>query len=180
MNEELKAELEMMLEMDQKHRQKANGVMCQYGADSPQYNELWKQQGEIDKKNIGRLIEIIQQYGWPSRSLVGGLASGGAFLVLQHSELTLQKKFLPILREATAQGEFLHQSLALLEDRILSCEDKPQIYGSQLYYDEKGKLALWPIENESGVDERRAAVGLEPLELYLRRFDFENQLGKGE
>ncbi len=76
-----------------------------------------------------------------------------------------------MVREAVAQGEVRPSSLALLEDRVLVGQGKPQIYGSQLITDPTtGKNSIQPIADEMDVDKRRAAVGLEPLAEYAKRF----------
>ena len=38
---------------------------------------------------------------------------------------------------------------------------EPQIYGTQ-YQFRDGVLELWPVRDPSGLDQRRAALGLEP------------------
>lgn len=65
------------------------------------------------------------------------------------------------------------QAFALLQDRMLMHEEKPQIYDTQLKSDATGALALWPIEEEAHVDQRRAAMGLPSMEAYLKLFNLE-------
>ena len=46
---------------------------------------------------------------------------------------------------------------------------EPQLYGTQLWKSPKTmKLELLPIQDERNVNKRRAEIGLEPLENYLR------------
>jgi hypothetical protein len=47
----------------------------------------------VDQRNMARLAEIIDRFGWPGRSLVGDKASEAAFLILQHSTLDNQKRY---------------------------------------------------------------------------------------
>ena len=63
----------------------------------------------------------------------------------------------------------------MMEDRVLLGEGKKQIYGTQLRSgrDTGGQWVLEPIEDEAGVDARRAAVGLPPLAEYLKAFGLE-------
>ena len=115
--------------------------------------------------------EIIRQYGWPGRSLVGADASLAAFLIIQHADYEYQKKYFPLINEAMKKGEFAPGNVALLEDRILMREGKKQIYGSQLKRNEKtGRYEMWPVEDEENLDKRRGAVGLEPIAEYLKHF----------
>lgn len=75
------------------------------------------------------------------------------------------------------------QSLPLLEDRVLTKQHKPQSYGSQLTRSSStGTIEFFPIEDEANVNKRRAAVGLEPLEDYAKRFrlDYKLPVSQGE
>ncbi len=169
MNDALRVELEQMHAEDQAVRGDVWAVVQEFGTESPQYEALREQGLEVDAKNIARLIEILEEHGWPGHSLVGEVACTGAFLILQHADLPIQKTYLPLLREATAAGESKTTALALLEDRIRLHEGEKQIYGSQFVRGKDGQAELWPIEDEAHVDERRAQVGLEPLASYLER-----------
>lgn len=170
MNEALRNELERMREADQAIRGEAMEIARTHGLDSPEYAEIRARGKAMQDEHTARLVEILEEHGWPVVSEVGEAAAGGAFLLLQHADHYTQKRFLPLLREATAAGEAKPTDLPLLEDRIRMQEGRPQRYGSQLTRGADGKPTLWPIEDEAHVDERRAAVGLEPLEDYLRRF----------
>lgn len=176
-NEPLRRELLKMQKEDQKYRRQASEVeKLKLAPDEMQkrVSALWEKQAKADKKNIKRLEEIIGKYGWPGRSLVGKDGSVTAFLIVQHADLQYQKKYFPLLKEAVSKGEADRDDAALLEDRILMREGKKQIYGSQLHFNEvTKKLELWPIEDEEGVDARRASVGLEPIAEYLKRFGLE-------
>jgi Family of unknown function (DUF6624)/PQQ-like domain len=168
---DLRAELERMMEEDQKFRTRLDEVEKKYGPNSKELAALWKEQAEIDNRLLKRLEEIIGQYGWPGRSLVGADASLAAFLIIQHADYEYQKKYFPLIKEAMKKGEIRPQDVALLEDRILMREGKKQIYGSQLTRnDATGKYELWPVEDEENLDNRRASVGLEPIAEYLKRF----------
>jgi len=84
------------------------------------------------------------------------------------------QKYLPTMRAAASKGELAKQSLALVEDRVLTFQDKPQLYGSQYRYNEAtGKPEFFPIADEAHVDERRASMGLEPLADYAKGFGLE-------
>ncbi len=78
-------------------------------------------------------------------------------------------------RTAAEAGEADRRHLSLLQDRVLVAEDKPQIFGTQLYFDETtGKLELFPIEDAANVDARRLEVGMGPLAEYVKRARGEN------
>lgn len=166
----LRTELEAMHTTDQAQRQEMAATGRLHGQNSPQMAELWKKQSASDAKNIARLEEIIGEIGWPKLSDVGGRAASAAFLILQHSDLSYQKKYLPLARAAVAEKEMHGSSLALLEDRILIREGGKQIYGSQVQRNAAGQWEALPLEDPANVDQRRAAVGLPPLADYLAGF----------
>ena len=91
---ELRAELEAMHETDQAQRQQMTKVGNEHGQNSPEMTALWAKQTASDQHNIKRLEEIIAEIGWPKRSAVGERAASAAFLILQHSDLAYQKKYL--------------------------------------------------------------------------------------
>ena len=171
----VRRELVRMGENDQKHRQEMMDLMDRVASsDSEKLAKKWKQaverQNDLDGKNRQRLDEIVKQHGWPKKSVFGEEASGVAFLIVQHAELDYQKKYLPLIKDAVAQKEARRSDLAMLEDRILTREDKKQVYGTQLRLNQTTqRMELYPIEDEANVDSRRAGVGLEPLAEYLKR-----------
>lgn len=131
----------------------------------------WEQQARQDRRNMQRLAQIIEQHGWPDQSRFGSNAAEAAFLVLQHSTPEQQKRYLPLVRRASAMREAKQSSLAMLEDRILVADGKPQRYGTQFKLDANGKNALYPIEDRNTVDERRGSVGLGPLDQYVQKIN---------
>ena len=176
---QLATELEAMFTADQALREEILELEKLEGPDSEAVAKLWEKQTELDGGNIQRLLEIIERHGWRRIAAGGRKAALAAFLVVQHAEPSIQKQLLPILRKEAAHGEVKLSSLALLEDRVLTSEGKPQLYGSQLHLDpECGKMEFFPIQEEDSVNARRASVGLEPIEDYARRFGLEYKPGK--
>jgi hypothetical protein len=125
----------------------------------------------IDTANTERVKAIVRQYGWPSPELVGRDGAEAAFLLVQHADFAFQKKMLPLVEKAYRSGGLSGQSYALLLDRMLVGEGKPQVYGTQAkgVAEWKGQEpVLEPIEDEANVDKRRAEVGLFPLSEYRK------------
>ena len=123
----------------------------------------------IDTANTALVREIVRQHGWPSPALVGKDGAEAAFLIVQHSDYAFQKEMLPLVEKAYRCGGLSGQSYALLLDRVLISEHKPQVYGTQAKRFEEwkgGEPALQPIEDEANVDKRRAEVGLSTLAEY--------------
>jgi hypothetical protein len=118
----------------------------------------------IHDRHGARMVEILDAHGWPGRRLVGDDGARAAWLVVQHAiaHPVLQRRALRLLHGAPA-GDVLPQEIAMLEDRILTFEGRSQRYGTQFDWDDRGELNPLPIDDPSGVDERRRAVGLPPL-----------------
>jgi hypothetical protein len=115
-----------------------------------------------------RIKEIINQYGFPTISMVGKDGSQAAWLLVQHADenLTFQKRVLKLMLEADKKNDVNKDNLAYLIDRVRVNSGKPQIYGTQ-YKEENGKIVSKPIEDEKNVDKRRKSVGLQPLSVYI-------------
>lgn len=128
-----------------------------------------------DSLNLKEVEGIINDYGWLGPGKIGGQASQAMFLVIQHADLEIQKKYLPVIREAADKGETSKSNFALLEDRIAIREGKEQLYGSQVWIDPvTNKYYVDLLSDPDNVDERRAEVGLPPMGVYLKQaFDME-------
>ena len=127
---------------------------------------------EVFRRNASALEAIIEEHGWPGRSLVGEDGSHAAWFLLQHAieRPDLQRRGLSLLRAAVAHGEAAPAQAAYLEDRICFYERRPQRYGTQFDWDAQGKLSPWVLEDPERVDEYRAAVGLGPLQEKIEQF----------
>ncbi|MCK4307641.1 hypothetical protein KAW50_05380 [candidate division WOR-3 bacterium] len=177
LNTELVQKLKDIGEKDQRCRKQMREVGKKYGWQSDEMKELGKKQNELDSLNLIRIEAIIEEYGYPGKSLVG-MQSSVAFLVIQHSDLETQEKYLPLLKESADKGELSWASLALLIDRIHTRKGEKQIYGSQIKQTEDGKYELGPIEDEPNVNKRRAKVGLGPLEEYVKHWNIKYTVPK--
>lgn len=173
-NKPLKEELEAIHVKDQTLRKLLKPARETFGKDSKELAYFWELIESEDKKNEKRVLEIIDEYGWPGKSLVGGQANTTVWLVIQHAPLETQEKYLPLLQESVKKGESRGSNLALLEDRILMRQGKKQVYGSQIRTNpETGEQYVYPIEDPENVNKRRAEVGLGTIEEYVSRFGFE-------
>ncbi len=135
-------------------------------------DSLWVLQSYSDSVNTIYITELIDKMGYPGKSIVGDQAST-AFLVIQHADIEVQEKYLPILREAADADELSWSSLALLIDRIEMRNDRPQIYGSQVQRDEEtGEHFFALIKDPHNIDSIRAKVGLGPIQAYADNWNF--------
>jgi hypothetical protein len=164
MNDALRDELLAMEEEDRR-------VRAALLAEGSLFDGYHPRMAEVHNRNADRLSAIIDRHGWPGRGLVGEDGARAAWFVLQHAigQPALQRRGLVLLRQAAARGEASAVGVAMLEDRIAFFEGRPQRYGTQYDWDERGELVPWAIEDEAGVDERRREVGLPPLAENTRR-----------
>jgi hypothetical protein len=125
----------------------------------------------VHKRSAARLGQIIAERGWPGTSVVGSDGAEAAWLIVQHAigEPDFMRSSLGLLRRAAERGDTPAWQGAMLEDRIRMFEGRPQRFGTQLEPDRKGYLQPYWLENPEFVDERRRAVGLEPLTERLAR-----------
>lgn len=150
------------------------------GFGSPVNAAVWEVKHLLNEKNLKRLEEIINEFGWPKFSHVGYSAASAAFLIVQHSDIETQKKYLPLMTEAANMNEANWSSLALLIDRVNLGEGKNQIYGSQIYRNDDGTFYVKNLEEPEYVNQRRAKVGLGPIEEYVALFDIEWKIEQKE
>lgn len=170
----LVALLDTVFVRDQTMRLRADSVLKKYGAQSDEVRNYWQQIQYQDSIDLLIIKKIIADNGWPGPGLVGVQGAKTVFLVIQHADSATHANYLPLLRDAVKQKKASAQDLAMLEDRLLTEQGKAQIYGSQVRWnDSTNSYELFPIKDEKTVDERRAAIGLPPLEEYARFFGIE-------
>jgi hypothetical protein len=126
---------------------------------------------ELDAENTAWLKTILSAHGWPGFDLVGADGASAAWLLAQHADAdrAFQAHCLELMRAAVDEGQADAKLLAYLTDRLRVANRQPQVYGTQMRILENGDLEPFEIEDAEDVDERRAAVGLEFLELYRKQ-----------
>lgn len=134
--------------------------------------EVWDDSVEID--DTIAMKHIIAVIGWPTISKVGKEASEAAWLLVQHADLdpVFQQQCLDLMR-ALPETEVARIDFAKLEDRVRVNTGRKQLYGTQFAeaVDDSGMATSYeprPIEDIEHLDERRAALGLEPFTEYKK------------
>ncbi|MBD2023826.1 DUF6624 domain-containing protein [Leptolyngbya sp. FACHB-711] len=142
--------------------------LVQMGERDQEMRNSQEWDAEVDIRNTQRLKQIIGEIGWPSISKVGREAANYAWLLAQHADhdVAFQRDCLHLMQHLMSDVDAT--TVAYLEDRVRVNEGRPQLYGTQYYEDEQGVFGPRPIEQPDEVDERRRAVGLEPLAEYDR------------
>lgn len=164
----LRRRLQMIMKTDQEVRIVFLAAHNRQPHDSIAEAEALHEMQRVDKLNQEQICKILDSRGFVGSDKVGN-AVCTFWAVIQHSDINIQKKYLPLFREAAQRGDIAKESVAMMEDRINMFEGKPQRYGSQIEEDEFGNSRLYQLLDESKVDEWRSEMGMEPLKDYLRK-----------
>ncbi len=164
--------LDSVYETDQRFRKKISSVADEFGYDSPEMRKLYDTINKIDSINEKLVTGLLDERGWMGKDILGYKGNSALFLTIQHADIDVQEKYIPMLREAVNNGNARGDQLALMEDRVALRQGKRQIYGSQIGSDEDGNYFVSPMIDPENVNERRAEVGLGPIEDYCNHFNF--------
>lgn len=119
-----------------------------------------------DSLNLIEIENIIKEYGYPGKSLVGEPENDAAWFVIQHSDKI--EEYFPLIKKAGLEDELEMTKVAMMQDRMLMYRGEPQIYGTQGKGIFKVKnpqkqddifFIIWPIKNPKEVNERRKRIG---------------------
>ncbi len=174
----LKQRLDSIAVLDQKYRKLMQTQSLEerkklgesMGLSEAEYSgDLSQIQRVLDSVNMVFVERYFLNNGYPGKSVVGEESSLVAWNVLQHNPDKIPL-YLPLVKKAAEDGEIPKTSYAMMEDRYLMTEGKPQIYGTQgMSYDDARGSFIWPIENPETVNERRKEAGFEEtIEAYAK------------
>jgi hypothetical protein len=124
--------------------------------------------GPVMTDNTAWLKQVVASKGWPSISMVGEDGASAAFLIVQHADADpeFQAQVLPLMEAAVTKQEASPALFAMLTDRVLRAQGKPQRYGTQFDINDDGPMSIQPTEDEASLDERRLKMGLLPIAEY--------------
>ncbi len=160
----VRAELMQMRNDDQEIRNK----MVAEGMDVAMKDTLLMlKMTHMDSEHTKRLKELLGSLAWFTKEGVGSSGLESAFILIQHSgDYQFQKRSLPFIEKQAKNGDVSMQDYALLLDRTLMHDNKPQKYGTQVI-EVKGEWVPYQIEDEPNVDKRRSEIGLFPMQQYV-------------
>lgn len=131
----------------------------------------------MDVRHIQELKPLLDRYGWFTVREFDAIADRNAWLLVQHADADpeLQRRVLKLLEPLTKTGDASPKNFAYLFDRVAVSLQNPdgrklQRYGTQGQCSGPGTWTPHPVEDPANLDERRRAVGLEPLADYQRLF----------
>jgi hypothetical protein len=171
--ENVKKELETYHNLSFEQRAGIGKIHREFGFNSPQFDSLGRLLAETDSIYLEKAVKIIEKHGWLGKSEVGIMANLGLSLIIQHGSDEARKKYFPLLKESALEGESELSYVVIMQDRILTGENKPQMYGSQYNWDEEKKAPFfYPIADIKRVrliNKRRKEVGLKSLKKAAKR-----------
>lgn len=167
-NYAMQQELLTMRDSDQGIRLLLLEARNRFGSDSPTAMVLHARMKQIDNENAVKVRQIIDKYGWRGKDDIGEDANETLFLCIQHlDDLTVQEKYLPMLKQAVREGCAEGWHYAFLVDRIRMNQGAKQVYGTQTITRNGTLDYVVPLENPDKVDSLRHSVGLGSLNEYL-------------
>lgn len=99
------------------------------------------------------------------KSMVGAEGAKAVMLLVQHNG-RLQERVIAMVK-AAPRGEVSLESLAMMEDRILTDQKKPQIYGTQFTLMPDGRFKFAATADLPNLARRRSAAGIPPMAFYV-------------
>lgn len=167
-NGRLKHELDSLYEVDQRYRamlfsprltRRPDSLASALGVSKEELNRaILDRMTRTDWTNLARVQAILQQYGYPGKSLVGAPTNEAAWHVIQHAP-ELIPRYLPLMKAAAETGELPFRLYATMLDRKLVFENKEQRYGTQAQNFNGKAWFIWPIEQPAQVNQRRKQAG---------------------
>ncbi|WP_435137180.1 DUF6624 domain-containing protein [Formosa sp. A9] len=171
-DKDLVAVLDTIYFDDQSTRNQIRSMEEKYGRNSKEMDDFWKTILKQDSINLIKVSKILDERGWPSKSLIGKRGTSTLFLVIQHANQEAQEKYLPLIEKSVADNNLPKRQYAMFYDRLLLRRGERQIYGTQLAINNELKTPyVLPLEDPTNVDMRRAQMGLNTMQENLNRWN---------
>jgi hypothetical protein len=135
-----------------------------FGAE--EVNDIKKPIKQKDSVNLSIALSIIDKYGWLGKDVVGFIGNYALALVIQHADLSVQDKYMPVVIEAFKNKNMEAYDYALILDKVALRHGQKQLYGTVLV-NIGNKNYVAPIEDPENVDKRRSELGLKSMKEYL-------------
>lgn len=133
----------------------------------------WKQyKDSVYNTHQVLLAAIFKRRGYPGYDAVGQAGAHQFWLMVQHCDQhpDFQRKVLEAMKVEVARHNADGKDFAYLTDRVELNTGKKQLYGTQVTYDLKICRAYpRPVADSVRLNERRKAVGMPPVEVYLNQ-----------
>lgn len=133
---------------------------------------LFPEECQLENEIAVRLRRMMEEIGWPIRSVHGKEGDYAAFMLLHNTsmDMTLLHNGLSFLEQYYETGETNPKYYANLYDIVAFYEGRQQRYGMVLNCKEGAYLPVVPIEDSANVEARRHAIGLPPLASIMEEY----------
>ncbi|TXE14925.1 hypothetical protein ES692_17560 [Psychroserpens burtonensis] len=138
-----------------------------------------KMNPETDRENLTTVISLIEKCGMPTLQEVNDVQMSAIWVVFQHGDNANRKKYLPLLEKSAKSGDLKATQIAMMKDRTMMNDDEPQVYGTQVTKN-GNEWVLYELASPETVNKRRAEMGFEPLQDYLKRWNIEFNIKQSE
>lgn len=166
---ELSLHIDKLAEQDQNCRKKLVELKNDLESNAKDIENQVEIIRKIDASNLIEAKKILQENGYPGIDLVGKRSSHNYWILIQHcdSDPKFQDEALKAMRVELENGNVDPIDYAYLSDRTLVNHNKPQIYGTQMLWNEDLR-EFTPKEmiEPTKINERRKSIGLESIENY--------------
>lgn len=130
---------------------------------------------QVEKDNYARhqpvLEQMVRRYGYPGFRQVGEKSANNFWLLVQHADAhpDFQRRVLQLMLVEVKRKNVNPSNYAYLTDRVAINAGQPEEYGTQVEYKGPGLGRAVPksLRDPARVNQRRAAIGMDPLEKYL-------------
>lgn len=159
------------VQADQDARDAAIAMSKAPGTATATRKQAFQRVGAVDGDNLAWLKARVKAAGFPTVAEVGEQGMSAAFLLVQHADRdpAFQASVLKTLA-ARSRGLGVKKSeYAMLTDRVLRAQGKPQRYGTQFMSPDPAHLeqmTMDPVEHPAELDRRRASMELPPIKDY--------------
>ncbi len=132
-----------------------------------------------DHKSDTLFEQLVKKYGFPTISLVGPHAVKAGFAIVQHTTFSKSyKSRYKAIVKAFNNNDYDPQCYAKAKDKWLLHHHRKQLYGTNWLKSTSRRFVkkygdhyiLEPVRNFKKLNERRAALGMEPIEEYIKDF----------
>ncbi len=170
-------QLDSIHDVDQNSRKIMDSLIKEHGLNSAQAKKQYHNIRVSDSLNTILITKIIDDNGWLSKNIIGVKANSTLFLIIQHSKIEIQKKYLSVLQSAYLSGNAQSIEYAMLYDRVSVKQKGVQLYGTQIKFNEtENKYELYPLIEPNLVDKYRNNLGLDSLKYYLTNWEIKFDL----
>lgn len=154
--------------------------------DPEELVERMKTAEQLVQEHTARLKDIVDEYGWPGKRLVGFDGAHAAFELLQQTGDKAFRARALALMQKLPRGQVDADDFAITTDRVAIEQDRAQVYGTQIAcnFDDGTIEIVGGVADNAALNQRRAEIGLPPLDADLadarRKFGAcAAQLGRG-